>query len=248
MHNGMSSSLSKPTVAFFGATGGCTNAVLVLALKSEYACSALARTPHKLYDMLLAKGIAQPTIDAYLSVTKGDVKDLSAVKEALQPSGACVNIIVSGIGMVLGKNADSKICQTATRSILSAVDELAPPKRPFLVTISTTGISNGPRDVPMLFTPLYHVLLRTPHEDKVVMERLIVEAAAARKVSGYTLVRPALLTSGKERGMKQIRVGDEGRPAVGYTISRNDVGRWLFNELLEGDTKAWNGKKPSLTY
>jgi len=33
---------TKPSITFFGSTGGCTNAVLALALKDGYSCTARA--------------------------------------------------------------------------------------------------------------------------------------------------------------------------------------------------------------
>jgi len=56
--------MSSTTVAFFGATGGVTNAVLVHTLKAGYRATALVRTPQKLRDQLTAQ-----SIDASLSPT-----------------------------------------------------------------------------------------------------------------------------------------------------------------------------------
>ena len=211
--------------------------------------AAVARTPKKLTDMLLAKSIPQATLDAKLHITQGDVRDAAAVQSTLVHNSKPVNTIVSGIGMIVGRNADMTICQDSTREILNALGQLALPtaQRPFLTVISTTGISNGPRDVPLLFTPLYHVALATPHKDKRVMEELVVEAGReGTKISGYCLVRPSLLIDWKNPGA--LRVGSEAEPAVGYTIKRDDVGKWIFEECIQGDPQRWKDTKPTLTY
>ena len=149
--------------------------------------------------------------------------------------------------MVMGTNWDSTICQRAARNILEAVEATHRNFKPFFVAISTTGITSGPRDVPIALVPLYHVALRTPHVDKRVLEKLIQDAARDGKISGFTLPRPTLLSNGKEISTKKIRVGSLEKPELGYTISRDNVGRWIFEELVQGDATRWNGQFPSLT-
>ncbi|KAF9283105.1 hypothetical protein BGZ88_010658, partial [Linnemannia elongata] len=76
----MTSSTSTNFIAFFGATGGCTNACLVHTLNAGFHATALARTPSKLTDMLLTQGIAQSIIDTQLTIVKGDIADIHAIK------------------------------------------------------------------------------------------------------------------------------------------------------------------------
>lgn len=40
LHTSSTMTSTKPTLAFFGPTGGCANATLALALKGGYKCSA----------------------------------------------------------------------------------------------------------------------------------------------------------------------------------------------------------------
>ena len=247
----MSTSRLSP-IAFFGATGGCCNAALVLALESNHPCTALARTPSKLHEMLWSKGVSKEATENLLQVTKGDVRDVEAVKAALVYGRTPVTTIISGIGMVFGKNMDTTICQAAARSIVEALRALGWERKPHLVAISTTGTNrDAPRDVPILFGPLYHVMLAKPHADKRVMEKVVEEATTygeEKAIDGWTVLRPSLLTSGKELGMGRIRVGTEDAPAIGYTVSRDDVGRWLFEELIAGEKEKWDRKKVSITY
>ncbi len=83
------------------------------------------------------------------------------------------------------------------------------------------------------------------------MERLVAEqTASGRKsesISGWVIVRPTLLTNGAALGEGKVRAGGGGAPAVGYTISRDDVGKWIFESFVK-EGKAWVGQKVSLTY
>ncbi|KAF9106240.1 hypothetical protein BGX27_009265, partial [Mortierella sp. AM989] len=95
---------STPTqsIAFFGATGGCTNACLVHTLNAGLHATALARTPSKLTDMLHVQGISQATIDSQLTIIKGDIADIAAIKNVLlsikNNNAVIASQIISGIG------------------------------------------------------------------------------------------------------------------------------------------------------
>ena len=134
------------------------------------------------------------------------------------------------------------------RTTLQALRELNFEKKPFLAVISTTGISEGPEDVPFWNRFLYHQLLAMPHADKKVVDQLVIEAAEEGGIiDGYTLPRPSWLTDKPSIGMDKIRVGSVEQPAVGYTINRDDVGLWIFEELLKADPSKWKGKWPTIT-
>lgn len=214
----------------------------------------VARTPSRLTELLTSKGVSQETLSTSLRITKGDVKEIPAVKDALMLGNKVVDMIVSGIGMVFGfgSSMDTTICQTAARSILTALDELKPTNPPFLTVISSTGISKGPRDVPLVFAPLYYVLLSVPHKDKKTMEDVVIEAGMRRDegskiISGYTIVRASLLNNKVPSDERKIRSGTEKEPAVGYVISRNDVGKWIFEEVIKEEGKKWSWEAVSIT-
>jgi len=245
-------STSKPTVAFFGATGGCVNGALVLALKNGYHCSAFVRTPANLVTMLLATGVSQELVDSHLHITKGDIKDVATIAPALMLNGKIVDMIISGIGSVpsLRKKIDWTVCQVGVQNILDAIASLKPTAPPFLAVISTTGISRGPRDVPLLFIPLYHLALASPHKDKRAMEDIVRKAASKPQneqalMSGYTIIRPSFLIDWKG---SQVRVGTEEKPTLGYTISRERVGRWIYEDVIAQGGSKWSGKAVNITY
>lgn len=180
-----------------------------------------------------------------MTIIKGNAKDVESVKQLLvSTNGQIVDAIVFGIGFVLKANPsltnfvdDPIICQSATATLLAALAKLKPAKKPLLVTISTTGISELKRDVPLRFAPLYHTFLAMPPRDKMVMEQLLkadaAKSAVGRVTGGVVLVRPSLLINCQGNGLENIRVGvGEKSPVVGYTIGRKDVCVCIFEKLL----------------
>lgn len=172
-----------------------------------------------------------------------------------------VGIIISGIGGKLLFDSPLKprldnptVCQDAIRTILKASREVALPdsaQKSTLIVFSTTGISDICRDLPYAMMPMYYLMLKVPHKDKKVMEALIREemnkAVEKRGVGEYIIVRPSLLTEGEGDGLEKIKAGVEDKPAVGYVIAREDVGRWVFKRLVGGEGSEWLGRIVSIT-
>ncbi|KAI4105285.1 MAG: hypothetical protein L6R37_002833 [Teloschistes peruensis] len=262
-------------VAFFGATGGSTLACLALALKAGYTCSALSRSSSKLQTLLLERHVSQSIIDSHLTIVQGDIRDTNSVTRVLAPppsksnaftSTPTLQLIISGIGRPPNFSPnplkptfdDPTVCQDAISTILAALRTLPPSSpKPVLATLSTTGISSRARDIPILMIPLYHWLLAVPHKDKLEMEALLqaemTKPAQHRAIKDFVVVRPSLLTDGAHLGTNKIRVGEEvgatATPAIGYTISREDVGGWMFDRLVDGHEKdKYAGKMISITY
>ncbi|KAK9354061.1 hypothetical protein V1505DRAFT_132545 [Lipomyces doorenjongii] len=264
------SAKSNPTIAIFGATGGCANASLVHSLLAGYDVSALARTPSKLTSQLLAQGLTQQILDQHLTIIQGDATNVGDVKRTLVSNGKLVSFIISGLGgkPVLQKSLrrpvtldNPDICSSTIEALLNALraayDENPSTAaiKPLLAYVSTTGISDGPEDVPFGFQFLYHVLLAVPHEDKRKMERTLkshmTQSESEHLLRGVVGVRASLLTGGIDykagKGWKTLRVGTEERPAIGYTVPRSDVGEWIFEELVKNDGGEWVGKIVTLT-
>lgn len=209
--------------------------------------AAVARYPRKLHDMLIQKGVSESTIMANLIITRGDVTDIGSVKLALLYKQRPVNLIVSGFGAKpvftnpLSPTLDNPtVCQDGIRTILTASRSLeytSHDRKPTLVAVSTTGLDDQRRDVPYLVMPLYYWALKVPHEDKKIMETLIREEVqkpeSERAIQDYAIVRASLLTDGAGYGADKVRVGSEEEPAIGYSIDRNDVGRWMFEKLVK---------------
>ncbi|KAI1311606.1 hypothetical protein EDD11_003346 [Mortierella claussenii] len=272
----MPSFASTKFIAFFGATGGCTNASLVHTLNAGLNATALARTPSKLIDMLHAQGVAQSVIEAQLIVIKGDIADIAAIKKVILSNKdnhvTIASQIISGIGGTPQLQWSLKrpvtidnpeICATVANNIMQALQEiyaehsLLTLQKPSITVISTTGVSDIQEDVPFGFRFLYHVALADPHKDKKEMERLVTANVAqsdesSRMFSGAIVIRPSLLTGDQNvksgQGWKKLKVGQEEKPAIGYTVHRADVGQWIFEQIIKsGDDERWFGQKITLT-
>ncbi|KAL2866888.1 uncharacterized protein BJX67DRAFT_354280 [Aspergillus lucknowensis] len=256
--------MNKPTLAFFGATGGCTVACLGPALQDGYNCVALARTPKKLTDLLISRGIPQSTISTHLTIIEGSTTDVNAVTRTLFPENLPQpDMIISGVGgapdfsnPISPKFIGKTVCQDTVRNILSALREATRTaekagegkKKPVLVCISSTGLTKE-RDIPLAMVPLYNWGLKVPHADKRVMEGIVFEEIARpegeRVIRDYVLVRPSFLTNGASQpGKVRILKGKgEGQntavgiacPFVGYTICRDDVGGFMYGLVKELD-------------
>lgn len=234
------------TIAFFGASGGVGLAALQRAVEAGHTCIALCRTPSKLEAIF-------PNNPRNLIVTKGNAHDIDVVASCLVvPSDP--TRLVDAVNFSIGGKMDMKtmafddpdVCKKGMGAILEALKRLRSDAgasgQPLLSIVSTTGISKAQRDVPLAFVPMYKFGLKTPHLDKEVMEAMVVESGER-----YVLVRPSLLKDkdeNKEKGkpLCPIRVGIEDpkagvveRKEVGYMISRDEVGRWMWENLLSRD-------------
>ncbi|KAI9773028.1 MAG: hypothetical protein M1835_006212, partial [Candelina submexicana] len=221
---------SKPTIAFFGATGGCTNTALTLALQANYQCTALVRTPSKLTALLEAGGVPASTLSTNLTIHQGDIKDATSVRKALLLNNTLVDTIIFGVGGLpkFTPNplkpglTDPTICEDGSRTVITALKQIlassegkegvrAGWKKPLMAVISTTGISKGKRDIPIAMIPLYHWMLGTAHKDKEAMEDIMISTATSphSPLRDFIAIRPSLLTDGKREGSGKVRAGME---------------------------------------
>lgn len=217
---------------------------------------AVARSPPKLHIMLSDKGVPDSTVSSLLTIVQGDIHNTDAVSRVLTHNNTMASIIVCGIGAPPTFSTLLRpvtICTDATKSIFTALRELEPAAKPLYVGVSTTGITMGPRDVPWLLVPIYRLLGHQPHADKRNAENVVLdEMSKGHKsaIENYVIVRPSLLTYGPALGRAQTRAGIEKEPAVGYTISRDDVGGWIFENLIDDEERRreWAGAAASITY
>ncbi|KAI1085399.1 hypothetical protein F5B20DRAFT_518191 [Whalleya microplaca] len=157
---------------------------------------------------------------------------------------------------------DPTVCQKGIAALLRALETVRDTRGetkgkgkgkggsdPRIVVLSTCGISKAGWDFPVLTLPLYRLMLNVPHKDKKVLEARLAESGER-----YTIVRPSLLGDGEGEKKKKIRVGVEDwvggveSKAVGYTISREDTGRWIYENLIEGREGTFENKIVSITW
>nr|POF13559.1 hypothetical protein CFP56_02582 [Quercus suber] len=245
-------------IAFFGATGGCANNCLALALQAGHTAMALVRSPQKLRQQLAARGVSATMLENQLRIVQGNIKNLKAVLEVLRGDGRPVDTIVSGIGkgyassvlrsrsLMSGSSGgvpapqfsllqpltmtDPAICSVAVDNILTVLAQTERTQHPLLVVISANGVlDHAPRDYPLALTPLYRWLLCGIYDDKRKMEAALERAQPAGK---FLIVRPSVLSDGNGKGLAYVRQGDTQNPVLGYGISRHDVGLWIFENVI----------------
>ncbi|KAM3513161.1 hypothetical protein MY11210_003186 [Beauveria gryllotalpidicola] len=236
--------MASQHIAFVGASAGVGLGALRHSLEAGHQCVALCREPKKL-DKLKASN---------LKIVKGNAHNLGNVSQLIvAPDGTFVDEIITTIG---GKFSISKmgidqphVCEIGMDTILAAITSLRQQGvagAPHIVACSSTGVSKFGRDLPLLMVPLY-MGLKGPHADKIKMEDKLV--ASGEK---FTVIRPSLLTNGQSE--KVIRVGIEDpktgfeSKAIGYTISREDAGKWVARNLMQDMSAAYMNKMVVITY
>jgi nucleoside-diphosphate-sugar epimerase len=237
------------TVAFLGASGGVGLAALKHTLAAGHQCIALCRYPSKL------TAIFNPETTSNLKVVEGNAHDVTAVSKCLlTEEGKLADLIVSTIGgkPIISKMTidDPEVCQKGATALLEALAQVrrdGATGHPQIIACSSKGISKFGRNSPMILDPLYFFILKVPHVDKRAMEDIFMGSG-----EDYTIVRPALLTQGETK--KKIRVGVEdiktGREsdAPGYTISKEDTGKWVADNLILCEGPRYLNKFVSLSY
>ncbi|PQE19495.1 fungal specific transcription factor domain-containing protein [Rutstroemia sp. NJR-2017a WRK4] len=243
-----------PSIALFGATGGTGLCILSQILTHDPLThlSILCRTPSKL-------STQYPTSKyPNLRLIKGDIYNATTVKNTLlnAHTGRAVDIAISSLGMGMVRDgwwwrfSDAEICFQGTQAILAGLRELGIRGERGETKNQTHRISAKGRDIPLLMTPLYYGLLRTPHKDKKKMEELIMKEERRK----WVIVRPSWLLDGVREG-KRVRVGWEDaemgkvRREIGVAVAREEVGRWVFEEgVRDGGRREWEGRLVSLSY
>ena len=240
---------NSKTVAFLGASTGVGLSALKHTLAAGHRCIALCRIPSKL------TAIFPPETTLNLEIVQGNAHDIAAVSQCLlAEKGKLVDDIISTIGgrFIVSKMTidDAEVCRKGMAIILETLAQLrsgGAAGKPHIVVCSTIGMSRFGRDIPLAMVPLYHLLLKVPHRDKKIMEDRLVESG-----EDYTIIHASLLVDGETSN--EIRVGIEdpktGREstAIGYTISREDTGKWVADNLVLRLEQRYVNKIVMVTY
>lgn len=239
---------TNKTIVFLGATGGCGLSALRRSLNAGHQCVALCRDPSKLTALL-----PSPT-PAHLTIVEGNAFDeASLTKIVMSPSnaGVLVDAVVTSIGPAFS-NSDFQTCEKGMKALLAVLAtcrQNGATGNPRILAISSTGVSQLGRDIPIAVVPLYRTLIKKPHKDKRVMEELLYASNEQ-----WTILRPSLFLGEGEKN-KTIRVGIEDpvsgieSKAIGYTITKEDVGKWIFENILQANGEdRYLRKIASITY
>ncbi|KAF7549633.1 hypothetical protein G7046_g8285 [Stylonectria norvegica] len=239
------------TIAFLGASTGCGLSALQAAIAAGHTCIALCRTPSKMDTHFPSKPVN-------LIVKPGNAHDVVALSTIFTVPNDPTRL-VDAISFSIGGAWDSAkwglddpdVCRKGIAAVLEALASLrrgGARGQPLVTVVSSTGISKHGRDVPLLFLPMYKILLKTPHEDKKIMEQRLVESSER-----WVVVRASWLVDGANPE-RQVRVGVEDpkkgveQKQVGYTISREAVGAWIYENLLAVDPVKYERKAVAITW
>ena len=132
------------------------------------------------------------------------------------------------------------ICEDAAKNIVQAAKQLN--LHTTLVFISAAGVASY-RDIPIWLVPMHSWLLKGPFDDKRAAHRAVLESRER-----FISVRPSILTDKKSLGLASVREGIDENAALGSTISRADVGLWMFERLVEGPLDKYVGHNVTITY
>jgi hypothetical protein len=196
-----------------------------------------------------------------LRIEQGNAHDLEAVSRALQnpkQPGSLVDMVIFSIGGAFDFSKftldDANVCEKGAKVLLEALakaragsgDASQEHTSPRIVVVSSAGISRLGRDMSVLAAPV-NAMIKVPHADKVILEDLMIGSTEA-----YTIIRPTLLHDGTST--KPVRVGIEDMVAnkvekrdIGLRISREAVGKWMFDNLVEETDSKWLKKAVTLT-
>lgn len=258
--------LTKSTILFLGATGGCTLTALVHALNDGFRCTALVRTPNKLNTLLENAGVSSSKIEQFLTIWTGNSTDVSILKEVLLSGSTdhqeLPGIIISGLGgapklqfSLPPVTIDQPhICEDSAAALVAALSETYTQhpstqfSKPLLCYVSTGGMYRGQDDVPTLIRMLYSYVLNVPWQDKKAMEKVFLGEMGRETFRTLVTVKATMLTDGPELGGDAMKVGTRTHLAPGYSISRKDIGGWIYRNVLLGGGEGWDGELVSLSY
>ena len=244
--------MSQKTILFLGATGGCGLSALRRSLAAGHTCIALCRTPSKLTEKLGSS-------PANLRLEQGNALDADTLARCLvNPAspGALVDIVCSSLGSTFSLkkfgNDNPDLCGDAMKVLVDVLADVrsrgVAQGQPRVIALSSTGLSTLQRDIPLAMVPLYHVMLKQAHEDKRTMENHLI-----RSGEDFTIIRGSLYSDGPESkkplraGMEDPIAGKLESKAIGYIISREDVGKWIFENVIQPADLTWSRKVASIT-
>lgn len=239
---------SAKVVAFLGASTGVGLSALKHTLAAGHHCIALCRDPSKLSSVFPSESTPN------LKIVKGNAHDVAAVSQCLHADDRIVDVIVTSIGAKPIPHKftvdDPDVCKKGAAVLLDALAQLRSSGitgSPHIIACSTAGFSRFGREVPLAMLPIYALFVKVPGADKVVMEDRFANSGEK-----FTIVRPSHLEDGGSN--KTIRVGVEDpktgpvSDVIGYSISREDAGRWLAENLVLRMDEKYLNKNVLVTY
>lgn len=203
-------------IALFGATGGTGYQITLQALAEGHLVTALVRGRSNL-------GVEHP----HLKVVAGDVLNAEDVTRTVAGADA---VIVS-----LGKTAHNpeNVVSQGTDNIISAMQSHGPRR---LVVITSLGVGDSRKQVPLSFRLIAATALRGVMRDKQKQEELVRTSDL-----DWTIVRPGGLTDAPATG---DYVAGVDQSIVAGQVARADVAAFVLKQLQD---KTYLNATPAIT-
>lgn len=270
--------MSKSILFLGASTGvGLATLERALATSPDTTCVALLRDPSKLDalaaahpgNLVIIKGNAHSVDDlARALVRPNPSSSSSSTGTGTSPSpGSLVDIVHFSIGVrpdALLRMPDPDVTKKGMSALLEALtrirssspsqkDHPASTSKPLISVVSGAGIvaDRTVRDYPLPLWPLFRLALGVPHADKAAMEARLL-ASGER----FVLSRPSMLLDA-DCPRREVRVGlqdprtgepEGGSHLMGYVVSRQAVGRWIWDNLYSKEVCPYEGKGVVLTW
>jgi putative NADH-flavin reductase len=188
----------------FGATGATGHQIIEQALLAGHEVVAFARNPDALK-------ISHPQ----LKIVQGDAQDAARVSQAIAGQDA----VLSAIG--INRRSTKTICTDSTRNIIAGMTEHGVRR---LIILSAYGASET-KDTAR-YSKVLRFFIGKRVEDKDRQEELVRASDL-----DWVLVRPPLLTNGRQQG--RYRIGLRLPIKLFSNVSRADVAAFMLKQLTD---------------
>jgi putative NADH-flavin reductase len=191
------------------------------ALEAGHQVRALARSA-------AAIGFSDPKLEK----VRGDALISKDIEEALNG----INVVIQTLGVSLGDLFRRvRLFSDATRVLVSAMESAAVKR---LICVTGFGAGDSHESISCLQLLPFRLVFGRAYDDKGVQERLIKNSSL-----DWTIVRPGVLTSGRQTG--RYKILDKPSQWRHGMISRSDVAEFLVRQIEE---RTYVHKAPVLVY
>jgi putative NADH-flavin reductase len=208
-------------VLLIGASKGLGLETTRQALEAGHQVRALARS---------ASGIGLS--DPKLEKVRGNALISKDIETALDG----IDVVIQTLGVSLGDLfRPVRLFSDATRILVSAMESKGVTR---LICVTGFGAGDSHESISCLQRVPFRLVFGRAYDDKSVQERLIKNSSL-----DWTIVRPGVLTSGRQTG--RYKILDKPSQWRNGMISRSDVAEFLVRQI---EDRAYVHKAPVLVY
>ncbi|KAF9114511.1 hypothetical protein BGW39_003333, partial [Mortierella sp. 14UC] len=177
-------------------------------------------------------GFTQSIIDSQLTIVKGDIADLPAIKYILINNTSNKTGSVKVAWQIISGISDTPQIRMSFRKPI-AIDN------PEICAIATKNIIQA----------LQEIYSAHPSTARHKPSVTVIDHGVVFR--GTVIVRPSLLKSDKSvksgKGWLKLKVGVESKSALGYTCHRADVGQWIHEQTVKTGGEGYFGQRVTFT-